>query len=170
VRAAPPAVRLVPWTRDDLPLLVRLNAPEMMEHLGGPETDEKLRERNDRYASAIHSEGEYCFKVVLEAGGVGVGGVNFWDREWNQDDVYEMGWGVIPEFQGNGIASAAVALAVELARNTKRRPAVHAFPAVDNPASNALCRTVGFTLHGEVKVEYPKGHWMRCNDWSISFR
>jgi RimJ/RimL family protein N-acetyltransferase len=142
----------------------------MMEHLGGPETEAQLEERNERYASALHSDAVYCFKVVLEEGGAAVGSVNFWEREWNGEAVYEMGWGVLPEYQGRGIASAAVALAVDLARATKRRPALHAFPSVDNPASNALCRRAGFTLHGEVRFEYPKKHWMRCNDWSVSLR
>jgi len=35
-------VSLEPWTEADLPLLVRLNAPGMMTHRGGPETAEQL--------------------------------------------------------------------------------------------------------------------------------
>jgi RimJ/RimL family protein N-acetyltransferase len=38
---------------------------------------------------------------------------------------------------------------------------------VDNAASNALCRKLGFVLVGETDVEYPPGHMMRCNDWRI---
>ena len=44
---------------------------------------------------------------------------------------------------------------------------MHAFPAVDNPPSNALCRKLGFTLIEECEFEYPKGHFMRCNDWRL---
>lgn len=44
---------------------------------------------------------------------------------------------------------------------------LHAFPGVDNAASNALCRKAGFTLLEAREFEYPKGHWMRCNDWSL---
>jgi RimJ/RimL family protein N-acetyltransferase len=73
----------------------------------------------------------------------------------------------VPEFQGRGIASIAVALAIEIARETKRRPAVHAFPSVDNPPSNGICRKVGFELLGEERFEYPKGHRMQCNDWRL---
>ncbi len=169
-------VRLVPWTEDDFQLLVRLNAPEMTEHLGGPETPEQLELRHKRYVAAAESgtshgtekaNAAYVFKAILEAEGVVVGGVNFWDREWNGEQVYEMGWGVVPEFQGRGIASAAVAQAVELARATKRRSAIHAFPSVDNGPSNGICRKVGFELLGETRFEYPKGHWMLCNDWVL---
>ena len=169
----------MPWTDDDLPLLVRLNAPEMTEHLGGPETPEQVELRHKRYVAAARSgvfhDGEkayaaYGFKVLLDPEDLPVGDVNFWDREWNGEQVYEMGWGVVPEYQGRGIASAAVARAVDLARATNRRAAVHAFPSVENAASNAICRKAGFTLLGEVRFEYPKGHWMQCNDWRLSLR
>jgi hypothetical protein len=40
-----PAIVLAPWTEDDLPLLAGLNAPEMTEHLGGPESPDQVRER-----------------------------------------------------------------------------------------------------------------------------
>jgi RimJ/RimL family protein N-acetyltransferase len=73
----------------------------------------------------------------------------------------------VREFQGRGIASAAVAQAVDIARATKRRPAVHAFPSIDNGPSNSICRKLGFRLLGKVQFEYPKGHWMQCNDWVL---
>jgi RimJ/RimL family protein N-acetyltransferase len=172
-----PAVRLVPWTEEDFPLLVRLNAPEMTEHLGGPETPEKLEARQKRYVAAAKSGiirdsgaayAAYVFKTVLEPEGVGVGGVNFWDRDWKGEAVYEMGWGVLPEYQGRGIASASVAQAIHLARATKRKQAVHAFPSVENPPSNGICRKLGFVLLGATQFEYPKGHWMLCNDWRLA--
>ena len=37
----------------------------------------------------------------------------------------------------------------------------------DVALSNALCRTLGFELLGEVSVEYPKDHEMRSNDWRL---
>jgi RimJ/RimL family protein N-acetyltransferase len=79
-----------------------------------------------------------------------------------------MGWSVLPQYQGRGLASAAVAQAIELARATKRRPAVHAFPSIDNPPSNGICRKLGFELLGEVQFEYPKGHWAPSNDWRLA--
>ncbi len=167
----------MPWTEDDLALLIRLNEPEMMEHLGGPETALQVLRRQERYVGIARtgtfrdSDAEYrafVFKVVLEPEGAGVGSVNFWDREWKGEQVYEMGWSGVHEFQGRGIASTAVARAVEVARATMRRPAVHAFPSVDNAASNAVCRKVGFALLGDVRFEYPKGHWMQCSDWRLA--
>ena len=167
----------MPWTEEDFPLLVRLNAPEMTEHLGGPESEENLEKRHKRYVAAASSGivrdpdrtyPAYIFKVVLEPDGMAVGNVNFWNREWKGEQVYEIGWGVLPEYQGRGIASAAVADAIELARATKRKQAVHAFPSVENPPSNGICRKLGFVLLGATQFEYPKGHWMLCNDWRLA--
>ena len=39
-------IELAPWSDDDLPLLIALNAPELMAFLGGPETYEKVKERH----------------------------------------------------------------------------------------------------------------------------
>jgi len=169
-RQHPALIRLEPWTEEDFPLLVRLNAPEMTEHLGGPETDEQLRRRHERYVRLADSTEAFIFKVVLESTGEVAGNVNFWEREWQGRPVYEMGWGVLPEFQGRGIASAAVANAIEVARSAGRRDTIHAFPSTENGPSNAICRKAGFELLGEAPFEYPKGHWMRCNDWRMTLR
>ena len=168
--ALTPLVRLERWSAEDMPLLVRLNSPEMTEHLGGQETDEQLQRRHERYVRLAESTEAFIFKVVLESTGEVAGGVNFWEREWQGKPVYEMGWGVLPEFQGRGVASAAVKEAIEVARAAGRRDAIHAFPSIENGPSNAICRKTGFQLMGEVPFEYPKGHWMRCNDWRIALR
>jgi RimJ/RimL family protein N-acetyltransferase len=45
---------------------------------------------------------------------------------------------------------------------------MHAFPSVENPASNAIYRKLGFTLIEEGQVEYPPGHSMTVNDWRLN--
>jgi len=47
---------------------------------------------------------------------------------------------------------------------------MHAFPAVGNGPSNAICRKLDFELRGECDFEYPPGRWMRCNDWRFALR
>ena len=78
-----------------------------------------------------------------------------------------MGWSVLPEFQGWGIATRAVAAALEGLRAERSHRFVHAFPSVENLPSNAVCRKTGFTLLGEVEFEYPPGRYMCSNDWSF---
>jgi RimJ/RimL family protein N-acetyltransferase len=158
----------VRWGADDWDLLVGLNSPEMTEHLGGPESAAKLEDRQKRYVAAAHLDTAYVWKVILEPEALGVGCVVFWDREWRGAAVYEIGWSVLSGYQGRGIATAAVAQAIDLARATKRKPAVHAFPKIDNAPSNGICRKLGFELLGVVQFEYPKGHWAPSNDWRLA--
>jgi RimJ/RimL family protein N-acetyltransferase len=160
------AVRLEPWAEGDLALLERLlGDPAMMEHLGGPESSAKIAERQARYVASADEEPQ--FRIVDEATGEAVGWVGYWKRAWRDLDVYEIGWAVLPAFQGRGIARAATAVAIAVARSAKRRRFLHAFPSVDNAPSNAICRGLGFTLLEECEFEYPPGRLMRCNDWRL---
>jgi len=81
--------------------------------------------------------------------------------------MYEMGWSVLPAYQGRGLATEAGEIALAQARLERRHQFMHAFPAVDNPASNAICRKLGFSLIEECEFEYPPGHPMIVNDWRL---
>jgi RimJ/RimL family protein N-acetyltransferase len=160
-------VRIEPWAAGDLPLLERLvGDPVMMEHLGGPESPEKIADRQRRYEQAAE-QGDRMFTIVDLATGDKVGSVGYWHRAWRDAEVYEIGWSVLPAFQGRGIARAATALAIERARADAGHRFVHAFPSVGNPPSNAICRRLGFTLVEACELEYPPGHMMQCNDWRL---
>ena len=156
------AVRIEPWGAGDLALLEGLlGDPRMMEHLGGAETQEKIAERQARYEHA----GSRQFKAVDADTGDGVGWVGYWERKWQGDQVFEIGWSVLPSAQGRGIAGAATAHVLEEARKERSLRFVHAYPAVDNAPSNAICRKLGFAHRGAHEFEYPPGSFMRCNDW-----
>ena len=157
-----PDVRIEPWGEGDHDLLRRTNAPEMTRYLGGPETEEQLLARHRRYVA-----GNDMYRVVLLPGGDVVGSVGFWEREWRGGTVYAAGWGVLPEFQGRGIAAAAARAVIAAARAEGRHRELHAYPKIDNAPSNAVCRRAGFTLFGEFDFEYPKGNPIRCNDWCV---
>ena len=157
-------VRIEEWGPGDRALLEQLvGDPAMMVHLGGPESPEKIAERQQRY----EQPGSGMFKIVDVPSGQGAGSVGFWEREWRGRTAYEVGWSVRPAFQGRGIAVAATSLVLARARSSGTHRFVHAFPAVDNPASNAICRRLGFTLLEECRFEYPPGRWMECHDWQL---
>ena len=160
---------LEPWGSNDLPLLERLMGdPRMTEHLGGPESPEKLRERQARYERLPF--GDRMFKIIDVATGASVGSVGFWAKEWHDGQVYEIGWSVLPEFQGRGIAATGTARAIELAKRDDKHRFMHAFPNVENLPSNAICRKLGFELVEALEFEFPKGHLMTCNDWRLDLR
>lgn len=160
-------VRIEPWTEANLALLYRMNAPEMLEHLGGPETEEQILARHKRYVEIGGKGNGRMFSIVLLPELEAVGNIGYWERVWQEETVYEIGWGVLPTFQGRGIASAATAAAVDSARAEQRIRYIHAFPSVDNPPSNAICRKLDFKFIAECSFEYPPGSFMRCNDWRL---
>src|SRR3954454_23900298 len=169
LRGVSATVILEPWGSGDLPLLERLMGDaRMTEHLGGPESRDELRERQGRYERL--EGGDRMFKIVDVASGADVGSVGFWTKEWRGEQVYEVGWMVVPECQGRGIAMAATAQAIELAKGDGLRRFMHAFPNVDNAPSNAICRKLGFELLEACEFEFPKGHFMSCNDWRLDLR
>ncbi|MDF2684409.1 MAG: N-acetyltransferase [Brevibacillus sp.] len=160
-------VRIEPWKDTDLDLLFRLNAPEMLEHLGGPETEEQVLRRHQRYVNITGNETGQMFTIVMLPESEPVGNIGYWERIWEGETVYEIGWGVLSAYQGLGIASAATKAAIASARAENKHRFLHAFPSVDNPASNGICRKLSFTLRGECNFEYPPGSMMRCNDWFL---
>jgi len=136
----------------------------MMEHVGGPETPDQIQKRLARYCSETETR---MFVIVLEPENMGIGSIGYWEREWQGQTVWESGWRVLPEHQGKGIASRALALTMERARAENKYRFVHAFPSVVNAASNAICKKVGFVLLNQVDFEYPPGKFMRSNDWQL---
>ena len=160
-------VRLEPWSEEDAGLLRALNAPELMGHLGGPETEEQLDRRHERYVrlSADSTGVGRMFRIVLVPERVVVGSIGYWQQTWDGEPVYETGWAVLPGFQGRGVAKAATRAVILEAQAAGLHRHLHAFPSADNAASNAVCRRAGFERRGERDFEYPPGNPMRCVDW-----
>ncbi|MEU8588860.1 GNAT family N-acetyltransferase [Streptomyces sp. NPDC048664] len=155
-------VRLDPWGEDDFWLLRRNNSAEMTEHLGGPETEERLAARHRRY---LGLDSGRMYRVTLADTGQAVGVVGFWERTWEGAAVWETGWGVLPEFQGRGLAARAARAIVTEAAAAGSRRYLYAFPSVLHHASNAVCRKAGFELMGTADFEYPEGHWITSHVW-----
>jgi RimJ/RimL family protein N-acetyltransferase len=106
------------------------------------------------------------FLVLVD--GRAIGSVGYWPRDCRGERVYETGYGILPEHQGRGFAVAALRRCAERAASEGPLRWLHAFPSVDNGASNAVCRRAGFDLVGECEVEYPPGHLIRSNDWRLA--
>ena len=157
------AVQLRPWSADDLPVLERNNAPEMTVHLGGPESPAKVRDRHDRYQRHWLEGTAWMFTARVDDEPVGL--VGYWNTTHEGRDVFECAYGILPEFQGRGLAAAAMQACLAHAALHGTRDDVYAYPKVTNGPSNALCERLGFVLEGEQDFEYPKGHPIRANAW-----
>ena len=80
--------------------------PAMTEHLGGPESPEKLVDRQRRYEQLADSGTGRMLKIVDDTGAP-AGSVGYWEKDWRGEVVFEIGWMVLPAFQGRGIAGQA---------------------------------------------------------------
>lgn len=142
--------------------------PRMMVELGGPITREEATEVHRRRLATIASD-QWWFKITVGAGRASAGMIGIWPSEHEGESVDEVGWMVLPAFQGRGIASAALELPLDRARAARRFERVHAFPAVTNGPSNALCRKFGFVNLGERDIRFRDRH-LRCNHWELALR
>jgi RimJ/RimL family protein N-acetyltransferase len=135
--------------------------PVVMGELGGPTDPARLR--------AVHKRrlaDPWWFKIVPDPGGPPAGTIGIWEKELNGETIHETGWMVLPAFQGRGVASAALGLLIASVRAEPRFERMHAFPAVTNVRSNALCRKFGFSLLGERDFIYA-GRTLHCNHWML---
>src|SRR3989441_3273282 len=164
-------VAIRPYSEGDLPLLERtLGDPRMTTHLGGPESGEKLRDRHKKFAAMSEDSSAGCVFVIIRGSEKALAGtVGYWERDWDGQNEWETGWSVLPEFQGQGIATAATTLVVERVSKLRSHRYLLAFPSVDNHPSNAICRKLNFALLGQTEYEYPRGSgsFMRCNNWRL---
>ena len=161
----PDHVALRAWTDADLPLLRGLlGDPAMMTYLGGPESEEKLLARHQRYLDIAGTTGR-VFVITAGVERTAAGWIGYWETTFRGEAAWETGWSVLPAFQGRGLATRGAALAMEAAAAERLHPFIYAFPAVENLASNAVCAKLGFERLGSESLEYPPGTWMECAIW-----
>ncbi len=159
-----PVIDIRPWTADDLGMLKRtMGDPAMTQFLGGPEPEEKLVSRNQKYAEIGDIGKGRMF--VITVNGEPAGTIGYWEHDARDGLAWETGYSVVPEFQGQGVATAATLLVIEEARKEKKHRWMHAYPRIDNAGSIAISRKAGFELLGNFEYEYPPGNPIVCNDW-----
>lgn len=158
-------------TMGDLALYeAMLTDPVMMAELGGPLRAEELEGKLRHIVEDVQA-GRIRYVVILPGGptGEGAGTVCIWDHDQDGVTISEIGWMVLPRFQGRGLASEAVRLVLDRARRGGRWSLIHAFPGVTNDASNRICEKHGFSKEGVLDIEYA-GRTLRCNRWVLDLR
>jgi len=157
-------VELVTYTDADIALTEAIECdPVAMKELGGPVPRSEIPEVHRRRLAA--ADGGWWLKIVPEPGAA-VGTIGIWTSSWEGSPIQEVGWTVLPAFQGRGHATQALRLLLERVRAEPRFTHLHAFPGVTNAPSNALCREFGFSNLGECDVQF-RDRTLRCNHWEI---
>lgn len=153
-------VKLRDVTMDDVALYVRLRCdPVVMAELGGPLPRDGIEAKVKRDVEGV-TRGESWLSVVETDAGEAVGVVCL----WTQDGHSEIGWMIAPEHQGRGLAKAATRAVLARARSDGRWGVIHAYTAVTNAPSNAICRALSFTLTETTEITY-EGRVLVCNHW-----
>jgi RimJ/RimL family protein N-acetyltransferase len=163
-------VRLRDVELGDVDAYVRMRCdPIMTAELGGPLPREGIEGKVARDVQAVAVGTDWIKMIVPDeaAPEVVAGSVVLWSHDEDGEPVSEIGWMVLPEFQGRGLGKRAVRMLLELARDDGRWGLVHAFPATTNAPSNGICRSLGFRFAGERDVTFA-GRIMRCNHWVIN--
>ncbi len=137
--------------------------PVVMAELGGVVAPEGIPEIHARRLRTVTS-GDWWF--VIEDESEPVGTIGIWPHEIEGREEHEVGWMVVPDRQGEGIATRSLAMLLDRARAEGRFPVVHAYPGASNLPSNALCARAGFELLEDQLVTY-KGEPFLCNHWML---
>lgn len=150
-------------TREDQRLYERIYTdPRMWVELGGV-LEQDMAAKFERDLASVQADRHWVLVIVADDGSA-AGTVSLWDHDWDGQTIDEIGWMVLPEHQGRGLASAAVTEALKRADEAARWRILHAFPATTNAASNALCRKHGFALRGPIQYTY-KDRGLTVNHW-----
>lgn len=158
-------------TLDDLPLYESLYCDSrMMSHLGGAWSKEQMPQKLRDNVAFVEAGTAWIFKVIADEDSVGAAGtVCIWENSWRGESINEIGWMILPQFQGRGLATEAVRAMLDKAHSEKRWDVIHAFPSTTNAASNAICRKMEFSMIEECDIEWA-GHIFRCNHWRLDAR
>ena len=152
-------------TIDDVDLYERLLCdPDMMRELGGPSPRDSIHDKVRRDVAATRND-ESWSSIIVSADDEPMGNVCIWTHE-TESSFSEIGWMVLPAFQGRGIGRAAASTILERAGVDGRWGMIHAFPGVTNAPSNGICRTLGFTKVETIDFDYA-GVTLHCNHWQI---
>ena len=162
-------VDIRPYSKSDQWILQRtLGDPNQTKHLGGSENRKKIEKRHKQYLALSKDPQNGCmFVITIDTKKTPAGTIGYWEREWDNQRVWEVGWSVLPEYQRRGIATYATRLLIDFVTKLQKNRYVFAYPAVNNYPSNAICRKLGFTLMGDKDFEYPPGNILHCNIWRL---
>ncbi|MFH8381176.1 GNAT family N-acetyltransferase [Kitasatospora sp. NPDC018058] len=140
----------------------------MMAELGGPLPREAVEARLRKDVELAAADRSWIKAIVPDgADDEAAGTIVLWQDEEDGTVVTEIGWMVLPEYQGRGLAKAAVRELLDDAARDGRWGEVHANPGVTNGPSNGICRALGFRLLGERDLDFAD-RILRTNHWVVT--
>lgn len=126
---------------------------EAMRHIGGTQPRSLAWRGMAAAAGSWFLQGFGMFSVLLRPSGQWIGRVGPLRPEgW---PAPEIGWGILPAFQGRGFAREAATAAASFAFDRLGWSAIHHVIRPENRASAAVARTIGSRLLGPTRLPEP---------------
>jgi RimJ/RimL family protein N-acetyltransferase len=142
----------------------------MMAHLGGAWPKERMPQKLRDNLAHVEAGTAWIFKIIAdEDSNCAAGSVCIWENSWQGERINEIGWMILPSYQGRGLGAQAVRAILDKAQSERRWDVIHAFPGISNTASNSICRKMGFSMIEECAIEWA-GHILQCNHWRLDLR
>ena len=179
-------MKLIPVVENDLPLYESMFTDETyMADLGGAVDKEQALTILQKHILHIESGRGIVLKIIPTEGLdysacdydsralaillSGFGSVCLWKMESEGKETTEVGWGILPEFQGKGFGTKAVMALIEYARidGKEKWGTLHASTGVGNVASNKLCKKLGFSFLSDFNMEF-YGKFIKANRYELS--
>lgn len=154
----------------DVDVYVRLRCdPVMTADLGGPRRPGDMPAKVARDVRDAASGAAWNLMIIPDASrpDIVAGTVTVYNSGHRPQSRSEIGWMVLPEYQGHGLARASVRLVLERERVERRWGLLHALTSPANVASNALCRSLQFVLRGQESHRFD-GRDYTVNHWTAS--
>ena len=148
-------LRLREWDeQDEVRFYAVMNRPEVMEHLGGVQTPEEWSAAYQRVVGFQRDYG-HTFWIIEERGSgeiLGFCGIKRVNAPGAGDltGKHEIGWRVVPESWGKGIAKEAAIASMDLAFDRFDAPQVIATTVPANAASQGLMKRLGMKRREEL--------------------
>ena len=148
-------LRLREWDEEDeVRFYAVMNRPEVMEHLGGVQTPEEWSAAYQRVVGFQRDYG-HTFWIIEERGSgeiLGFCGIKRVNAPGAGDltGKHEIGWRVVPESWGKGIAKEAAIASMDLAFDRFDAPQVIATTVPANAASQGLMKRLGMKRREEL--------------------
>lgn len=144
----PPTARLEfrVWRASDVALAAKLwGDPRVMRFIGGPYSDEEVRDRVAREVANDAAHGIQYWPVFVDGTFAGACGLK---SHPDGPPIYETGFQFLPGFWGAGYASEAARAVIAYARDALGARTLWAGHHPENDSSRALLTRLGFTQAG----------------------
>ena len=125
-----------PWTEPEMPRLPPLvGDPRMVRYVRPAKAPDEVAERQAHF----HEHNPRQFRIVDADSGKAIGWMAYWNRTWNDELGFEIGWAIDPMFEGVDLRQPVLA-AIAAAHGEGRSRFLLASPGIKNRVTPSFSR------------------------------